>query len=145
MTNGSATFGWCRPGARSTARGTEALEPLRQGVREHFGRFEVRAAEGLTIRHDHGPNYLSDDFMRELRFLGMISSPSFVREPEGDGCAELTCSPNAQGAAPVGAVVRHGGRAGRGIEGDQADLQRAVADRPSRPPDAESGATRPHQ
>jgi putative transposase len=66
----------------------EALEPLRQGVREHFGRFEAKAAEGLAIRHDHGSNYLSDDFQRELRFLGMVSSPSFVREPEGNGCAE---------------------------------------------------------
>ena len=35
----------------------EALEPLRQGVREHF-------------------------------FLGMASSPGFVREPEGNGVAE---------------------------------------------------------
>jgi transposase InsO family protein len=66
----------------------EALEPLRQGVREHFGRFEAKAAEGLTIRHDHGSNYLSDDFQRELKSLGMTSSPSFVREPEGNGCAE---------------------------------------------------------
>jgi transposase InsO family protein len=66
----------------------EALEPLRQGVREHFGRFEAKAASGLTIRHDHGSNYLSDDFRRELEFLGMVSSPSFVREPEGNGCAE---------------------------------------------------------
>ena len=66
----------------------EALEPLRQGVREHFGRFEAKAAAGLAIRHDHGSNYLSDDFQRELRFLGMASSPSFVREPEGNGCAE---------------------------------------------------------
>jgi putative transposase len=66
----------------------EALEPLRQGVREYFGRFEAKAAEGLTVRHDHGSNYLSDDFQRELAFLGMVSSPSFVREPEGNGCAE---------------------------------------------------------
>jgi transposase InsO family protein len=66
----------------------EALEPLRQGVREHFGRFEAKVARGLTIRHDHGSNYLSDDFQRELIFLGMESSPSFVREPEGNGCAE---------------------------------------------------------
>jgi putative transposase len=66
----------------------EALEPLRQGVREHFGRFEAKVASGLTIRHDHGSNYLSDDFRRELEFLGMVSSPSFVREPEGNGCAE---------------------------------------------------------
>jgi putative transposase len=66
----------------------EALEPLRQGVREHFGRFEAKAAEGLTIRHDHGSAYMSDDFRREREFLGMASSPSFVREPEGNGCAE---------------------------------------------------------
>ena len=66
----------------------EALEPLRQGVRDHFGGFEAKVAGGLAIRHDHGSNYLSDDFQRELRFLGMASSPSFVREPEGNGCAE---------------------------------------------------------
>ena len=66
----------------------EALEPLRQGVREHFGGFGAKVAQGLTIRHDHGSNYLSDDFQRELDFLGMASSPSFVREPEGNGCAE---------------------------------------------------------
>ena len=66
----------------------EALEPLRQGVREHFGRFDAGAASGLTVRHDHGSNYLSHHFQRELRFLGITCSPSFVREPEGNGCAE---------------------------------------------------------
>ena len=57
-------------------------------MRDHFGGFGANVAEGLSIRHDHGSNYLSDDFQRELRFLGMTSSPSFVREPEGNGCAE---------------------------------------------------------
>ena len=66
----------------------EALEPLRQGVREHFGGFDRGIAPGLAIRHDHGSAYMSDDFRRELEFLGMESSPSFVREPEGNGCAE---------------------------------------------------------
>jgi putative transposase len=66
----------------------EALEPLRQGAREHSGRFEAKAAEGLTIRHDHGSNYLGDDFRRELTSPGTVSSPSFVRGPEGNGCAE---------------------------------------------------------
>jgi transposase InsO family protein len=66
----------------------EALEPLRQGVREHFGGFDRGIAAGLAIRHDHGSAYMSDDFRRELTFLGMASSPSFVREPEGNGCAE---------------------------------------------------------
>jgi putative transposase len=31
---------------------------------------------------------MSDDFQQELIFLGMASSPSFVREPEGNGVAE---------------------------------------------------------
>ena len=61
----------------------EALEPLRQGVREHFGGFDRGIAAGLAIRHDHGSAYMSDDFQQELAFLGMTSSPSFVREPEG--------------------------------------------------------------
>jgi putative transposase len=43
---------------------------------------------GLAIRHDHGSAYMSDDFQQELIFLGMASSPSFVREPEGNGVAE---------------------------------------------------------
>ena len=66
----------------------EALEPLRQGVREHFGGFDQGIAAGLAIRHDHGSAYMSDDFQQELAFLGMTSSPSFVREPEGNGVAE---------------------------------------------------------
>jgi transposase InsO family protein len=66
----------------------EALEPLRQGVREHFGGFDRDIAAGLAIRHDHGSAYMSHDFRRELTFLGMAGSPSSVREPEGSGCAE---------------------------------------------------------
>jgi transposase InsO family protein len=66
----------------------EALEPLRQGVREQFGGFDQAIAAGLAIRHDHGSAYMSDDFQGELAFLGMTSSPSFVREPEGNGVAE---------------------------------------------------------
>jgi transposase InsO family protein len=30
----------------------------------------------------------TDDFQRELAFLGMTGSPSFVREPVGNGAAE---------------------------------------------------------
>ena len=31
---------------------------------------------------------LSADFQNELAFLGIESSPAFVREPEGNGCIE---------------------------------------------------------
>ena len=81
----------------------EALEPVRQGVRERFGAFARNVAGGLALRHDHGSQYVSHHFQAEIRFLGIASSPAFVREPEGpvssagitpwdraepDGCAE---------------------------------------------------------
>jgi putative transposase len=66
----------------------EALEPVRQAVREHFGGFAKGVAAGLQLRHDHGSQYVSHDFQAELRFLGIQSSPAFVREPEGNGCSE---------------------------------------------------------
>jgi transposase InsO family protein len=66
----------------------EALEPVKQAVRERFGAFAKDVAAGLQLRHDHGSQYVSHDFQAEIRFLGIESSPAFVREPEGNGCAE---------------------------------------------------------
>ncbi len=66
----------------------EALEPIRQAAREQFGSFSAGAAAGVRLRHDHGSVYMSDDFQAEIAFLGMESSPSFVRQPEGNGCIE---------------------------------------------------------
>lgn len=80
----------CCLGIHVARRGTrfEALEPVRQAVREQFGGFREGIALGVKLRHDHGSQFLSDDFQRELRFLGLESSPAFVREPEGNGCIE---------------------------------------------------------
>jgi len=66
----------------------EALEPIQQGVRRHFGGFAQGIARGLALRHDHGSQYVSHDFQREIAFLGIESSPAFIRAPEGNGCAE---------------------------------------------------------
>ena len=66
----------------------EALEPVKQAVRERFGAFAKQIATGLKLRHDHGSQYVSHDFQTEIAFLGIESSPAFVREPEGNGCAE---------------------------------------------------------
>jgi transposase InsO family protein len=66
----------------------EALEPIRQGLRHSSRAFARDIACGLAIRHDHGSQYMSDVFQKELAFLGMKSSPAFVRAPEGNGCAE---------------------------------------------------------
>ena len=77
-------------GIHAHARATrfQALEPIRQGVRQHFGGFAKAIARGLAVRHDHGSQYMSDHFQKELAFLGIDSSPAFVRSPEGNGCAE---------------------------------------------------------
>ena len=72
-----------RPGTRF-----EAVEALRQGVRAIFGGYAEGIATGLLARHDHGSQYVSDYLQDELKFLGIESSPAFVREPEGNGVAE---------------------------------------------------------
>ena len=77
-------------GIHAHARATrfEALEPIRQGVRRHFGGFDKDIARGLSVRHDHGSQYTSEYFQKEIKLLGIESSPAFVRAPEGNGCAE---------------------------------------------------------
>ena len=74
--------------ASSSASRWEALEPIRQGVTRHFGCVGPNTALGLILRHDHGSNYMSDDFQSEIRCFGITSSPAFVRQPEGNGVAE---------------------------------------------------------
>ena len=74
--------------ASSSASRWEALEPVRQGVTQPFGGVGPDVAKGLTLRHDHGSNYMADDFRREIGCFGILSSPAFVRQPEGNGVAE---------------------------------------------------------
>lgn len=79
-------------GIHAARRGTryEALEPLKQAVPRSFGRYAENAAgeRGLLLRHDHGSQFVSHAFQGELAFLGIKSSRSYVREPEGNGCSE---------------------------------------------------------
>ena len=57
-------------------------------MRERFGTFAKGTAARLRLRHDHRSQYVSHHFQAEIRFLGIESSPAFVREPEGNGCPE---------------------------------------------------------
>lgn len=66
----------------------EAMIPLHQACRTAFGHVGNAIAAGLKLRHDNGSQFISRAFQAELRFLGMDSSPSFVRAPEGNGCIE---------------------------------------------------------
>lgn len=77
-------------GIHAARRGTrfEALEVIRQGVRSAFGSYGQDVAQGLQLRHDHGSQFTSDDYQTEITWLGIESSPAFVREPECNGVAE---------------------------------------------------------
>jgi transposase InsO family protein len=77
-------------GLHATARGNrfEALAPVHQAVTEIFGGVDEKIAADVLLRHGHGGVYASEDIQREIRFLGLESSPAFVGAPEGNGCAE---------------------------------------------------------
>lgn len=65
-----------------------ALEPIRQGVQQTHGAYAPRIALGLGLRMDHGSQYTADQFLGELRWLGIRPSPSYVGEPECNGIIE---------------------------------------------------------
>ena len=71
---------------RDPLRGARAAPPGRARLLRRVRREASRS--GLKLRHDHGSQFVADDFQRELAFLGIASSPAFVREPEGNGCVE---------------------------------------------------------
>jgi transposase InsO family protein len=77
-------------GVRAAMRGTrfEAIECLREAVHLTKGRYADKIAAGTKLRHDHGSQFISHAFQDELKTLGIESSPSFVRQPEGNGCVE---------------------------------------------------------
>jgi transposase InsO family protein len=66
----------------------EASEPLRRAVEHVFGTCDERIAAGILLRHDCGSAYLSEHFQNEASFLGLESSPAFIRQPEGNGVVE---------------------------------------------------------
>jgi transposase InsO family protein len=114
-------------------RGTrhEALEPIRQGVAERFGGVAQDVGRSLAVRHDHGSQYMSHDFQKEIAWLGATSSPAFVRAPEGNGCAERfirTLKENLTWVRTFRTVEEAPPRPDR----LQAQLQRNLADRAAR-------------
>lgn len=68
----------------------DALEPVRKAVQKVFGTLEEKVCTGigLFLRTDHGSQYDSRDFQKELKFLGLQYSPAFVRSPQCNGIIE---------------------------------------------------------
>ena len=92
----------------------EALEPIRQGVRACFGAFAEGVAAGLELRHDHGSQFVADDFQRELAFLGIrpvagpsSASPKATAAPSASSArSRRTCSGSAA-SPPSRSCARH--------------------------------------
>jgi len=65
-----------------------ALEPIAMGLKNIYGSVQAGVARGLSLRMDHGSQYLSDHFLNQVRFWGIKPSFAFVSEPETNGVAE---------------------------------------------------------
>ena len=116
-------------GIHAHARATrfEALEPIRQGVRRCFGGFAADIARGLAVRHDHGSQYMSDHFQKELAFLGIESSPAFVRA--GRQRLRRAIHPDAEGEPALGTLLQNDRRIASGAACVPRDLQHHLVDR----------------
>ena len=64
-----------------------ALEPISQAVSARFRGIEADVARGVTVRADHGPQYISGHFTHQIAHWGMALSHSFP-EPQTNGVVE---------------------------------------------------------
>lgn len=78
-------LGWhvCKIGDRYAA-----LQPISMALNKHYGSIDRGAARGLTLRMDHGTQYLSDHFLNQLKYWGIKPSFAFVAQPQTNGVAE---------------------------------------------------------
>lgn len=73
----------CKEGHRFNA-----MEPVKQGLRKHYGSLAMGIAAGLALRCDHGSQYTSEHFQKELKHFGIRQSLAYVSEPETNGVIE---------------------------------------------------------
>ncbi len=73
-------------GLHAARHGTRSRHSNRSG--REYADILAASRAALSIRHDHGSQYMSAVFQGEIAFLGVESSPAFVRAPEGNKCAE---------------------------------------------------------
>ena len=114
-------------GLHAAKRGTrfEALEPIRQGIRERFGGIGDGVARGLWLRHDHGSELLGRRFStggRVLRYPKFPELRAGVRRQRRRGALH----PHAEGESVVGAELRDHRGTPPGLARVQADIQRTV-------------------
>jgi putative transposase len=77
--------GWhvSKPGTRF-----QALEPISMALTQIYGGVQRGVARGLSLRMDHGSQYLSDHFQNQIKAWGIAPSFAFVSQPQTNGVAE---------------------------------------------------------
>ena len=65
-----------------------ALEPISQGLSTIYGSVGADTARGLSLRMDHGTQYLSDHFQNQVKYWGIRPSFAFIEQPQTNGVAE---------------------------------------------------------
>ena len=77
--------GWhvCKKGDRFAA-----AQPISMGLARLYGSTAAGTARGLSLRMDHGTQYLSEFFTRQIAYWGIRPSYAFVEQPQTNGVAE---------------------------------------------------------
>lgn len=77
-------------GHHVTKRGDRfaVLEPVAPGILSEFGSVEAGSACGLSLRTDHGGQYLSDHFQKQIRAWGIAPSFAFLEQSQTNGMVE---------------------------------------------------------
>lgn len=77
--------GWhvCKRGDRFAA-----AQPISMALARLYGSTAVGVARGLSLRMDHGTQYLSEFFSKQIAYWGIRPSYAFVEQPQTNGVAE---------------------------------------------------------
>ncbi len=117
--------------AASRATRFEALEPIRQGVREYFRGFAKGVAPGLAVRHDHGSQYMADAFQNELAFSASKARRRSCARPRETAAPSASSEPSRR--ISCGCIPSRDDRAASAsAAGLPRHLQRHMADRTPR-------------
>ena len=80
----------------------EALQAVGMAVRNQFDRVDAGAARGLAL-HDHGNNFMSDAFQKQIRSWGIAPS---LRRRAANQWRHRALVPNPQGADVYGRIFQ---------------------------------------
>ncbi len=58
------------------------------GLARLYGSTAIGVARGLSLRMDHGTQYLSEYFTKQVTYWGIQPSYAFVEQPQTNGVAE---------------------------------------------------------